>query len=89
MPRRFTIPDALQLLFVLVVGLVALIVLVLLLTLLAVVLFHFLSPPKVFDPILRQFLWIMLIFPGKRGCQTKILVLKWKIRKLCVFFNLS
>ena len=48
MPRRFTIPDALQLLFVLVVGLVALIVLVLLLTLLAVVLFHFGSPPKDF-----------------------------------------
>ena len=86
MPRRFSYPYDLQLFF----GLVVLLALYFLLfTLHAVVLLHFLSPPKVFDPILRQFLWIMLIFPGKRGCQTKILVLKWKIRKLCVFFNLS
>ena len=86
MPRRVSYPYDLQLFF----GLVVLLALFFLLfTLHAVVLLHFLSPPKVFDPILRQFLWIMLIFPGKRGCQTKILVLKWKIRKLCVFFNLS
>ena len=86
MPRRFSYPYDLQLFF----GLVVLLALFFLLfTLHAVVLLHFLSPPKVFDPILRQFLWIMLIFPGKRGCQTKIFVLKWKIRKLCVFFNLS
>lgn len=86
MPRRFSYPYDLQLFF----GLVVLLALFFLLfTLHAVVLLHFLSPPKVFDPILRQFLWIMLTFPGKRGCQTKILVLKWKIRKLCVFFNLS
>ena len=86
MPRRFSYPYDLQLFF----GLVVLLALFFLLfTLHAVVLLHFLSPPKVFDPILRQFPWIMLIFPGKRGCQTKILVLKWKIRKLCVFFNLS
>ena len=86
MPRRFSYPYDLQLFF----GLVVLLALFFLLfTLHAVVLLHFLSPPKVFDPILRQFLWIMLIFPGKRGCQTKILVLKWKIRNLCVFFNLS
>ena len=86
MPRRFSYPYDLQLFF----GLVVLLALFFLLfTLHAVVLLHFLSPPKVFDPILRQFLWIMLIFPGKRGCQTKILVLKWIIRKLCVFFNLS
>ena len=86
MPRRFSYPYDLQLFF----GLVVLLALFFLLfTLHAVVLLHFLSPPKVFDPILRQFLWIMLIFPGKRGCQTKIRVLKWKIRKLCVFFNLS
>ena len=86
MPRRFSYPYDLQMFF----GLVVLLALFFLLfTLHAVVLLHFLSPPKVFDPILRQFLWIMLIFPGKRGCQTKILVLKWKIRKLCVFFNLS
>ena len=86
MPRRFSYPYDLQLFF----GLVVLLALFFLLfTLHAVVLLHFLSPPKVFDPILWQFLWIMLIFPGKRGCQTKILVLKWKIRKLCVFFNLS
>ena len=86
MPRRFSYSYDLQLFF----GLVVLLALFFLLfTLHAVVLLHFLSPPKVFDPILRQFLWIMLIFPGKRGCQTKILVLKWKIRKLCVFFNLS
>ena len=86
MPRSFSYPYDLQLFF----GLVVLLALFFLLfTLHAVVLLHFLSPPKVFDPILRQFLWIMLIFPGKRGCQTKILVLKWKIRKLCVFFNLS
>ena len=86
MPRRFSYPYDLQLFFWLVVLLA---LFFLLFTLHAVVLLHFLSPPKVFDPILRQFLWIMLIFPGKRGCQTKILVLKWKIRKLCVFFNLS
>ena len=86
MPRRFSYPYDLQLFF----GLVVLLALFFLFfTLHAVVLLHFLSPPKVFDPILRQFLRIMLTFPGKRGCQTKILVLKWKIRKLCVFFNLS
>ena len=86
MPRRFSYPYDLQLFF----GLVVLLALFFLLfTLHAVVLLHFLSPPKVFDPILRQFLRIMLIFHRKRGCQTKILVLKWKIRKLCVFFNLS
>ena len=86
MPRRFSYPYDLQLFF----GLVVLLALFFLFfTLHTVVLLHFLSPPRVFDPILRQFLWIMLIFPGKRGCQTKILVLKWKIRKLCVFFYLS
>ena len=86
MPRRFSYPYDLQLFF----GLVVLLALFFLLfTLHAVVLLHFLSPPKVFGPILRQYLWSMLIFPGKRGCQTKIIVLKWKIRKLCVFFNLS
>ena len=87
MPRRFTIPDALQLLFVLVVGLVALIVLVLLLTLLAVVLFHFLSPPKVIASILVCFQRIIPIFPGKRACQTKKLVLQYTIRKVRIFFN--
>jgi len=89
MPRRFTIPDALQLLFVLVVVLVALIVLVLMLTLLVVVLVHFLSPPKVFGVILLRNPRIIPTFPGKRGCQSKKLVLKWKIRKLRLFFNLS
>jgi hypothetical protein len=44
-PRRFSHPvQSLQLLF----GLIVLLALLLLFTLLAVVLFHFLSPPKVF-----------------------------------------
>ena len=73
MPRRFTIPDALQLLFVLVVGLVALIVLVLLLTLLAVVLFHFLSPPKVIASILGHFRRIIPTFPEKGVVRAKSL----------------
>lgn len=73
MPRRFTIPDALQLLFVLVVGLVALIVLVLLLTLLAVVLFHFLSPPKVFGVILEPNPQNIRTFPGKGVVRAKSL----------------
>ena len=45
MPRRFSHPvQSLQLLF----GLIVLLALFLLFTLLTVVLFHFLSPPKVF-----------------------------------------
>lgn len=51
MPRRFSHPfQPLQLLF----GLIVLLALLLLFTLLAVVLFHFLSPPKVFALIVAS-----------------------------------
>ena len=73
MPRRFTIPDALQLLFVLVIVLVALIVLVLMITLLVVVLFHFLSPPKVFGVILASNPQNIRTFPGKGVVRAKSL----------------
>ena len=67
MPRRFSYPYALQLLFVLVVVLAALVLFVLLVALLAVILVHFGSPPTAFGVILIRNLQNIPVFPGKKG----------------------